>query len=355
MFSATPVRRSAAQVRGVSPLLLAALSIMGCVERHETIQVQPDGRVDFTLVHRSDSLQDLYEGDAAPSLRGGWIVAEQVEQAPSGEETHAFTAEASVALGKKLPSNLADFADPDADRAMQFPTTLRIEKRGGATWYHFARTYEPRAWEQVEFSRRQMERDLQSVNGKPVGDWTPAERENVVRAYLGHDAFKRLSFARQAYLEVKQDERQDGWLAVQAALDETLRNQDIERLAGLLVSAGEPGGRGEEEQRQEALEAEIDRMEQSCLEAMQNTLRREAAFSGEQAASFLHHYQRARRFHEVTEDLGDDTFQITVEMPGRIVASNAPSTSDRQATWNFRGEDVRDRRLELLVSSVVDQ
>jgi hypothetical protein len=354
-----PIRRWSETVRAAL-LVSATIAVAACVEREETIQVQADGRVDFALVHRSDSAEDLFEGDAVPSLRGGWIVTEHVEQDPSGREVHSFTAEATFAPGKPLPSSLADLGDPDADLALRFPTTLRIEKRGRETWYHFARVYEPRVWEQVEFKRRAMEQSLEGLQDRTVGEWSDAERANVVLAYLEHDFAKRQWFARQAYLKVMPDKRQDGWLAVDAALNEHLHSQDIATLGALLVSADEEArdaeanpGRAGARPAQAALVNAIARFEPSSRDAMQDALRRDAGFSGEQVNVFLQHYQRARRAHEVTEDLNDDRFRITVEMPGRIVASNAASASDHQAIWDLKGEDFRDRRLELLVSSVV--
>ncbi len=84
---------------------------------------------------------------------------------------------------------------------------------------------------------------------------------------------------------------------------------------------------------------------------LEAALRDAARFDGGQMRTFQRHYEVQRRSHDVTEDLGDDAFEISVIMPGEIVGANTDTVTRSRATWRFGGERFRDHSMELLVSS----
>ena len=85
---------------------------------------------------------------------------------------------------------------------------------------------------------------------------------------------------------------------------------------------------------------------------MRLALRREASYGGSEVAVFDRRLDEQLATAAVTEDLSDDAFEITVELPGTVMATNGAVGADgRSATWSFSGEELRDRGLELLVSS----
>jgi hypothetical protein len=64
-----------------------------------------------------------------------------------------------------------------------------------------------------------------------------------------------------------------------------------------------------------------------------------------------HDEELARR--AVTEDLDDETWEIRVEMPGEIVAHNAPNIDKAGVTWAFPAKALYDRDHVLMVTSRV--
>jgi hypothetical protein len=55
-----------------------------------------------------------------------------------------------------------------------------------------------------------------------------------------------------------------------------------------------------------------------------------------------------------TTDLGDESFEVTVHMPGIVVGGNFDEREDATVKWSFEGEGLNDRDRVLRVVSVVD-
>jgi hypothetical protein len=320
-----------------------------CVERKEHLSISPDGAVLYQIEHKTDSIEELYQGDAVPMLAGGWMVQQQEEQDDQGRVTYTLLAEAAFGPKNKLPESYALRKDPDADLTLQFPTSLSIEQRSDGMYYHFARTYPGRSWAQIELLREGLvERPMQDFDDVPLEDWTPGQRITAVNALASFETEKALVFARAAFKHTTPQAPQDGWLGVGQHMRDCLAQMDHKSLAKLL----EPKeSLVEEQKRQEELTTQTKRFEEALADQFKQALRDRAGYDGSQVQQFFVEYDRQRKAYQITQDLGDDQFEITVEMPGEIVASNADSASATTAVWNLQGQMLRDREVELLVTS----
>ena len=327
------------------------VALSACVERKEHLTIYPDGAVLYQITHRSESMDDLYNGDAVPRIAGGWIARQEIQKDNEGKETISLIAEAQFAPRAKLPANFAMRGEGDADLYLQFPTTVTVEQRPDGWYYHFARTYPARSYAQIEMLRdRLVQQPLSDLKSLEPKDWTPAERIKVVRALANFETEKLLTFARSAYVKAAPGAPQDGWLAVRRYVHDCLEQTDYESLAKLL----EPRVAEDQVQSQEAMiQVESDKFHALLSEHLQEGLRTLAGLDGSQTSLVMAEYDRCKRAFDVTEDLGDDKFEIKVDMPGVIVESNADSTDGQSATWSFDGQIIRDREIELLVTSRV--
>jgi hypothetical protein len=328
--------------------LAASLGLGGCLERRETITVEPDGTVAIEARFTTDAKAELFEGDAVPSLAGGWIVEEWVEVDDEGEQGFHLTAEALFPPEVKLPANYSVPWDPHEELYLQFPTTVTIEDRPDGVYYHFHRRYPGRRWAQLEMLRQLLVEDkLEQLEGTPLEEYAHQDHVLVLRSYADFEAAKMLTFARAAFLEVTPDAPQDGWLEVYAAIHAVKGALDADRIARLMEIE-------DDQERDEALAEEARRWEERTMRRLQDALREHCGYGGRQMSDFLRRYDRKRRFFEITGDLGDDVFEITVILPGAVVGSNAESTEGNRATWKFSGQRFRDRDLELMASSRLD-
>ena len=161
---------------------------------------------------------------------------------------------------------------------------------------------------------------------------------------------KMTAFARSALRDADPDAPQDAWLRIRAALQTMEKDTDCARLAHMLT-----GARDDEEQSQ-ALIAEAQAIEAEAMNRMTSALAEVLGDNRRLAVEFADAYQWHKRYHEISEDLADEAFEIIVQMPGEIVAANTDKLDGNQATWEFSGEDLRDRNfddLDLMVTSHV--
>ncbi len=328
--------------------LTLAASLLGCMKRKETIKVAPDGSVTMRLQYEADSLEELEEGDAIPSAEAGWKVKRDVKIEEDGDEEHEFTAEKVFPPGAGLPCHYADPGDPDADLCLQFPTRLTIEQRSDGTYYHFYRVYPTRRnWARLN---RIAEKKLEGPD-EQLGDkekWTQDDWLVALEALVKFELVKMTTFARSAFLEAFPDGAQDGWLNVRTALHGVTEELDGDRVAALLAES-------DDEACERELEAEAEAFEASAMARMTSALAG-SGYEPRRIAEYENRYQWHKRHYEISEDLGDESFKIKVQMPGEIVAANADSIDENQAKWEFKAEDIRDsglRGLELMVTSRV--
>ena len=97
------------------------------------------------------------------------------------------------------------------------------------------------------------------------------------------------------------------------------------------------------------LEEEGRRFETSIIDAMKKALAERGGAGN--ANAFIRRYRWQQRYYEITEELADDSSTIIVQMPGEIVGHNADDREGNHVMWNFSGEMMRDRELELMVTA----
>ena len=330
--------------------LLMALAIpllTGCIERSEEIAIELDGSVRMKLDFQTNSFDELYLGDAVPTMDGGWVVTESVEEDQKGEETYKLRVEAIFGAKQDLPSNFASPRDPDVDTYLQFPTEVTIEQRRGATYYHFYRRYPARAWAFHEAARQAFQEELAKLEGKSFEDMTTQERTQIVWMLARLETAKYEALARWAFKDAMPAAPQDAWLHARTALRQVYDNLDPARIVELL--SGEDGKINEE-----AVEEEAKAFEDNAIEAMQSALREKGGIEAGKINAFIRRFRWHKKYYESTEDLADDGFTIAVTMPGAIVGHNGLRIEEGAVVWEFTGEMLRDQEIELMVTSRVN-
>ena len=320
-------------------------SLGGCLERIETITVEPDGTVLIEAVFKTDDPGELYEGDAIPSDAGGWLVDESEEMDDDGKTHYVVTAEGVFGPDVELPESYAVPGDQDTPQYLRFPTTVIIDTRPDGVYYHFHRRYPARAWAEIEALRELLlDEKTKHLKDKEEKDFTREDRTLLVRSYTDFEVAKLLTFARGAFLETTPDLPQDFWLDVIATFRELQGELDHDAIAEIMEIE-------DDDERNEAIDKEIKAWREKSFTTLQSALREHCGYDGRHMKTFLRLYEARLKAFDVTSGLGDDAFQITVKMPGEIVGSNADSVARDRVTWTFSGRRFRDRDVELMVSS----
>ncbi len=332
-------------------LVMVALGLASCVEREERIVVRPDGLVDVVVTHRSESLEDLLDGDALPDANSGWETDLRIETDAQGDDLHVFEGRITTAFGA-VPGSFVAPRAPDAETYLQFPSSITVERRRDGTWYHFRRSYQPRRWAELaalhESPAAKRVQDVGSIDsdGQPNID----QLESLARALVDIQVERTLLFARRAIVDSVPSASQDGWLRARESLAKLGREIDARPVAEDLAKAM---GASDESKRMEAVKRALKRLERQVDESIKLAVRTECGLGGSETTAFLRTLARHRLESEVSEDLGDDAFKITVEMPGVVMGTNGTALGGGVVRWEFKGADLFDRPLELLVSSRV--
>jgi len=313
-----------------------SLSLSGCLERKERITVREDLSA-WIACEFTGHIQDVEEGDAMPSKAGGWSAFTE----PVEEDQLKLTATLEIPAGAELP---ATFAAEDDPGALRFPTSLIREERADGIYYHFRRVYLGRDEARYMWLKRAMEQDsrTQELLRADVETLTDGERATLIEHIREIETEKELRYI-EAGIAALEGRGQDVGLRIRAAVVQAGEAFDSQAARALLTQPASP-------QRDEAISAIADRYLQSLREAADHAVRAERLTPAEVLA-FRAAEERERRARQVTEDLQDERWEVTVAMPGLIVAHNATRVDNQGATWEFDGQMLMDRDHTLMVTS----
>ena len=338
------------RIRLIGAILLFSVALPplgGCLHRKESITISKDGSAVIKLDF-DGNLDDLELGDAMPSSQDGWEVTRSVKRHDDEKETHILKATQAFAAGMPLPATFASPTDPDGDLYLRFPTTYRTETRDDGVYHYFHRVYPPRAsaivqyWEEILIEDRHEE-----LAKKPMEELTADERQTLFEAFAEVEARKQLEYAREAVQEAEPPIPLETHLHARHALLEVYRTADLGAIAGRCIDTPDDESRGA------CFEAETEKLLSHAYDAYVELLTSDAGLDPARLASWERAYYRSKRRFELTGMLAGHQFEISVSMPGRIVAHNGDHVADDRPPvrieWEFDGTAFRDRPYELVL------
>lgn len=369
-------------------LLLASLPLLpACLENEEEIEVRADGSVRVTL-RAGGQPSDLDDGYALP-LDAAWASASAdtaLWLARVGPDTGSAATRAALARSswpldagedepraglavtrdfarlEDVPRHFAPDSEPYRSAYLERTGSLTIRADGARTVYVFERVFHgrdharfatlERAFESLPEELRQRFADEQAISAV---DWELTA--GAVRAAFRENA--RL-FARDALLGVftrgdaSLDPRAVEGIVARAgdAVAEVVTVPRLAAIAGHSADerAGEARPAAEAPNPLESLEQEA----RSVLRASVEQSLAAARVSGPTRNAVLFALEWGFTAHDHTVDLGDETFEVSVTLPGTLVGGNFGSAAGATARWEFEGEELRDRDLVLRAVSVLD-
>ncbi len=329
-------------------LAIALLASVGCLERRETIQVRDDGSVRLEVRIEGDR-PDLNDGDALPTAQTGWTVTESAAVDEKGNEKVTRIATRELAVGAPFPSSHAADRHEEAGAALLFPTEVVTDPREDGTYYHFRRTYVRRAWWTLEFLRQELFEtdDLKAILAKDPHTLTADERARLVSTFQEYGARELGVMMQEAERRMPAPLPQLAFLKGRAAGQAVMRDQALaERVIGSLT-----GGQKVD------LAPLVEEVRQRSWAAMEAALR-EAGATADRIDGLRVQWEKVRAAWEITSDLSDESWVVTVELPGRIVGHNSdlavdPARPAGTVEWRFPGKALFDRDQILRATSFV--
>lgn len=335
--------------------VLACIPLGACLERIETIDVAPDGSAVLKSVFKGDA-SEFAGPDALPGPGGPWRVSDEADKSDAKKMTR--TAELRIGAGSAFPATyLQTPDDPRTTRVLNFPTTLTITPvpasvvTGGAagTVYDFKRTYLHRADARYTLQRRLFEADdaFKDIRGVDPVKLSEEQRVRLVRALAKIEGEKYLQFADAGVAALGKEWAQEPGLLVRQAVTDQIAGVDAAAVATLL-------GKPESEERDAAIGAAVksfgDGIRAAVIERMTSL-----GVSKEQQSAFMAGAEAEADRRAVTEDLGDEQWEVRVTLPGAVVAHNGDRVEGRTVVWTFNGAYLMDRDQVIMATSRVGE
>jgi hypothetical protein len=336
------LRRGSLWMPLMSATLLLGLS--GCLTREITYSIGADGSAAVQFVARGDRT-DIEQGDLMPP-KGPWEVKESEVTKPDGKKESVYEAKRSFARVEEIPPSFATAAARFPDAYLQTPVKLTKREEGNATVYEFTVTFKSRKWKEYEdllseiagadlidlskkYGFEKLTKDEQLTLCTATARWPLRIESDCIATALAKVS---------GPAGIPAEKIQSVLLRIEDAFDRIVTK---EAMAAILA--------GPEAERGKAFED----LKARARAAAEKVLDEE--FAGAPYAEVLKKIRddvaRETLEWEITNDLGDETFIVKVDMPGNIVQSNGDKIEGNRVQWRFNAEKFRDADCVLSVTS----
>ncbi|MBU0638206.1 MAG: hypothetical protein KKB50_05015 [Planctomycetes bacterium] len=322
----------------------ALIGVAGCLERKETIRVARDGAVEIEIQYKGDP-EDFATGDAMPDQHSGWRVVDEVKTDDEGKQEQTRRGRLRFAAGQPLPDSYASPHDPDYVTALAFPTEVTVERRRDGWYYHFRRVYEGRQYARFAYYRRLVEQDkeLQTLMQGDPSELSDEARTQLITRLRKVEALQHAEYLASAAETLAEEWPQHYGLLLRQTLLNNLEQPNIEPILELLDAP-------QSAERDTAIDDFGRRLVEEARDQLRDTMR-ELRLPRDQIAAFDAAYDEEQARWAVTEDIGDEAWEIRLKLPGELVASNGERQEDGFVAWCFDGEALRDRNVVLMATS----
>ncbi len=321
----------------VGVLLAAAVSLTGCLEREEKIVVRRNGSMQMEVTFKGAVGE--FSGPAAMATReGGWAVEFEDQEKEDGETERTLRGRQAF-RPDEWPDTFA--TGDDVDVALRFPTTLTIERRRDGVYYHFERTYEPREMARYKRHQEMFGKLWQEKLGETeFAEADPVQQREAVGLLRDYELARQMEYVEAGLAEMKEVWPLDLRLDARAEFRGPYVAAELDEVVGML-------SRPDAGPDLEGFSAEL---RAAAREAMADLLQ-ERRVPRREVDEFFSAIDFEARRHEVTEDLSDESFQISVQLPGRVIAHDG-ELDGKAVKWSFVGEALMDRTHVLRATSV---
>lgn len=295
---------------------LFALAAVGCLERNEEITVKADGSADVVVTYSGDpgDFNDLLV------MPEGWKVGKKVE----GDKT-VWTARGTVRDLKEYPNRDVNFP---------YETRLRITTTGTVRTYDFERTYpqmDARDFQAVDdalWQRDESKKLMARLHEKGITGLTDDEQRRLFEIAAEAEREKQMAVVARAMHSLKD-------LSWRARIDALARVEAEyrEKLTGATLSA--------------TIGKRLETLDK--FDALARGLRDRAAALVPGLGPKL---ETAATEMRAALAVSDDSFKLTVKLPGEVVAGNATWVNGGAASWEFAGKDLGAQPIILRATSV---
>lgn len=331
---------------GFAFFYLLLLLNSGCLERHYQYKMNLDGSCDFTYQARGDSA-DIYDPVGSYPEAPFFKIKTWSETDTAGKVTQVLEANASY-TADSIPATLGLREVPWTSILLQHPARFNRKAFFFFNTYKFALTFQGRDRNGIEGDRwKYIPEECRALENGEDSLLSQAERAVLEEKYAAGMLLWNVERYKLRFQEIIQRAMQlhSKTKVSQAWVDSAMTELDT-LLDALFHSVQMQATRGLDKINLEwwdALEPQANRILTQNLNIMGDSAL---------AAEVLRVADLLELRHQVSKDLLDESFEIRVDLPGRITKSNAPTMDKGVLVWKYLGEDMQESDVALEASSL---
>jgi hypothetical protein len=342
-----------------------ALSLAGCLEIEETVEVRADGSARVTVSAEGDA-PDLTDGFPVPTW-GPWRAADDATLAwlagePLAQDAEGVSVTADFASIADLPASWAPPPEPYRSAYLQRTTDLQVLSKGARTVYVFTRSIGARRYADWSASARidaGLEDDLREAL-EAQRELTPQQWSRAVALVRGayRDAARALVSSALAGVFTRGDAglSLEAHARVLARVEEAVVATITEpRLRSLYVLLCSPAARQEQAPQEVPPDLDLDRLTREATRGALALGLEQAGLSQGVRNAVFEGLEWSFTALDQTRDLDDERLTLRLRLPGRIVAGNfAALDEDGTAVFRLEAADLHDRAVTWHAVSVLE-
>jgi hypothetical protein len=332
-------KRKSVPLITIGTLALVGMFGSGCISHSFLYKFDLAGNCDFTYTARGDSA-DIFSPPGSYPTEPFFQVKTRKEVDSTGTETFILEAH-RVLPGDSLPETMGLRSAPGAEVFLEHPAKLKRTSLFFAVVFKFDGIFKGRnrteiegaKWDFIPEECRVLENDEDSLGLSEADRIVLKEKYAEGLLKWNKERYKRrireiLKRAQQQHPDIKVP---DEWLNTALAETDSLieRHTSVLNFDELNLSDLEWW---------DDLAPEVNLILSENLNIIgDSTLK----------AEIIHIGELLEMRHQVTEDLMDESFEVRVDLPGRVLKSDAKAMDTGVLIWKFKGEDLADEDISL--------
>ncbi len=318
---------------------ILSLVITGCLEKKEKLSVSETGEIEVEWKISGDK-KDAHEGLKLPQGTN-WTTREWQEVQENGKEKFFHQAQAQFA---NMDAYLKAMSLGEED--LQIQGDLKIERIDKGNFYHFERLYLARDLGKFQaIKKEEIDPKLgKQVSQKGIYSLSPEDQQKYVQGLINFEIRKRILLVCDAlgktYLS------QNFPLSLIDKVKKELKNEYQKSFDYALVQEILSSPKQKLPHKIKKIEEKLTKKQKSVLENI---------FREYPQVNYQKNLQKTLHGYKLSEDLTDESFELTLTLPGKIIMTNGVKVNKNTVTWKFHGKELIGKHIPCQALSVIEK
>lgn len=319
---------------------ILSLVITGCLEKKEKLSVSETGEIQVNWKISGDK-KDAHEGLQLPQ-GSSWTTREWQEVQENGKEKFFHQAQAQFV---NMDAYLKAMSLGEED--LQVQGYLKIERTNKGSFYHFERLYLARDLGKFQaIKKEEIDPKLgKQVSQKGIYSLSPKNQQKYIQGLINFEIRKRILLVCDALGKTYYN--QGGFpLSLIDKIKKELKEEYKKSFDYALVQEILSSPKQKLPRKIKKIEEKLTKKQKSVLENI---------FQEYPQVDYQKNLQKTLHGYKLSEDLTDESFELTLTLPGKIITTNGVKVNQNTVTWKFHGKELIGKHIPCQALSVTEK